>query len=345
MRKLFVQLLALMPLLCPAQSWDVGLMAHAMTYQGDLVLTKVFTLKETNFSYGAFVRRNFGSDHWGVRLHVQHGRITGDDAHFAEREKRGYTFESPLTEIAGLLEHSPLPRLRTDGKPYVVRPYLVGGLGYTRTNPDVFFNETASPNPGVAANIARDKAEFKKSTLSIPFGLGVKFALSSWIGLELEGLARPIIGDYIDGVHFAGNPDQTDWYFSGGLNLVFNLGNKVPVDSDGDGVNDRKDGCPDLAGVAANNGCPGDRDGDGIYDKDDRCPDTKGVFAQQGCPPPADRDQDGVPDLEDFCPDVKGTTGNKGCPPSSDRDGDGIPDDKDNCPDLKGAPENGGCPF
>jgi OOP family OmpA-OmpF porin len=54
----------------------------------------------------------------------------------------------------------------------------------------------------------------------------------------------------------------------------------VPVDSDGDGVPDCKDKCPDTPkGVAVNSkGCPLDTDGDGVVDGKDKCPGTlKGV--------------------------------------------------------------------
>ena len=50
----------------------------------------------------------------------------------------------------------------------------------------------------------------------------------------------------------------------------------VPVDSDGDGVPDCKDKCPDTPkGVAVDlNGCPLDSDGDGVPDYLDKCPGT-----------------------------------------------------------------------
>jgi OOP family OmpA-OmpF porin len=63
-----------------------------------------------------------------------------------------------------------------------------------------------------------------------------------------------------------------------------------PADSDGDGVYDNMDKCPDTPkGVAVNNaGCPLDSDGDGVYDYLDKCPDTpKGIKVDaNGCPVP-----------------------------------------------------------
>ena len=49
-------------------------------------------------------------------------------------------------------------------------------------------------------------------------------------------------------------------------------------DSDGDGIEDSKDDCPNEAGLAEFNGCP-DSDGDGVADKDDNCPTVAGLKA------------------------------------------------------------------
>ena len=54
-------------------------------------------------------------------------------------------------------------------------------------------------------------------------------------------------------------------------------------DSDGDGICDAVDKCPDKLGTASHRGCP-DTDGDGIYDDLDRCPYEPGSRANNGCP-------------------------------------------------------------
>jgi len=104
-------------------------------------------------------------------------------------------------------------------------------------------------------------------------------------------------------------------------------------DTDADGVEDSKDACPKVAGTI--NGCP-DSDKDGIIDSEDACPQVAGIKAMKGCP---DADGDGVTDSKDACPSVKGTV--KGCP---DTDGDGVADKDDKCPKVKGAISNAGCP-
>jgi outer membrane protein OmpA-like peptidoglycan-associated protein len=108
-------------------------------------------------------------------------------------------------------------------------------------------------------------------------------------------------------------------------------------DSDGDGIPDHLDACPDVPGLPEFNGCP-DTDGDGIPDHLDDCPNEPGPAATRGCP---DRDGDGIPDHLDDCPDVPGPAATRGCP---DRDGDGVPDHLDKCPDKPGPAIWDGCP-
>lgn len=118
----------------------------------------------------------------------------------------------------------------------------------------------------------------------------------------------------------------------------------VEKDTDGDGIMDSKDKCPDAAGITKYDGCPvPDTDGDGINDENDKCPTVKGLAKYSGCPVP-DRDKDGINDEEDKCPDAAGVARYQGCP-IPDRDKDGINDEEDKCPDVPGVRENNGCPV
>ena len=122
-------------------------------------------------------------------------------------------------------------------------------------------------------------------------------------------------------------------------------------DSDGDGILDRDDRCPDQPGTRANFGCPDkDSDGDGVLDGADKCPSEPGPAANDGCPD-KDSDGDGIPDRLDKCPndaeDFDGFEDADGCP-DLDNDGDGIPDVVDKCPnepeDFDGYQDADGCP-
>jgi outer membrane protein OmpA-like peptidoglycan-associated protein len=115
------------------------------------------------------------------------------------------------------------------------------------------------------------------------------------------------------------------------------------ADTDGDGINDDADKCPNQYGVAKYDGCPvPDTDGDGINDEMDKCPNQAGTAKYNGCPIP-DTDGDGINDEEDKCPNQAGTADRSGCP-VTDKDNDGISDDVDKCPDVAGIASNNGCP-
>ena len=132
-----------------------------------------------------------------------------------------------------------------------------------------------------------------------------------------------------------GFSDKVKTHYQTSLGLVFKFGGN---DTDGDGVYDKDDACPEVAGLVEFNGCP-DADGDGIKDSDDACPNVAGLAAMNGCP---DADGDGVADKDDMCPNSKGTKANKGCP---DSDGDGVLDKDDKCASVAGPAANAGCPW
>jgi type IX secretion system PorP/SprF family membrane protein len=73
-----------------------------------------------------------------------------------------------------------------------------------------------------------------------------------------------------------------------------------------------------------------DTDGDGVYDKVDKCPNVAGLKENMGCPQDSitletlevvkiDKDNDGVPDEDDKCPNTVGTPENDGCPIVDDK--------------------------
>jgi outer membrane protein OmpA-like peptidoglycan-associated protein len=120
---------------------------------------------------------------------------------------------------------------------------------------------------------------------------------------------------------------------SGGVTIAFG-----GTDTDGDGIYDKHDDCPNVKGLEEFNGCP-DTDADGIVDKEDKCPNEAGLAEFNGCP---DSDGDGIADPKDKCPNDAGEAKFDGCP---DTDGDGIADPNDECPDEEGPKENNGCPW
>ncbi|WP_369048810.1 OmpA family protein [Tenacibaculum sp. UWU-22] len=154
-------------------------------------------------------------------------------------------------------------------------------------------------------------------------GLGFNVWFNDNIGLNFQSGGKKEFGNKIQD------------HFQHSIGLVFKFGGK---DTDNDGIYDKEDACPEVAGLKEFNGCP-DTDGDGIKDSDDACPEVAGIAALNGCP---DTDGDGIADKDDMCPNVKGSRAMKGCP---DTDGDGVADKSDKCPKVAGPAANGGCPY
>ena len=160
-------------------------------------------------------------------------------------------------------------------------------------------------------------------------GLGLTLWFTEQVGLSLQSTYKHSFDDTrVPNVDVASHLQ----HFAG---LTFKFGGK---DTDGDGIYDKDDACPEVAGLKEFQGCP-DTDADGIADKDDSCPEVAGPKELNGCP---DTDGDGIADKDDSCPEVAGPASMNGCP---DTDGDGVADNVDKCVDVRGPQENAGCPW
>jgi OOP family OmpA-OmpF porin len=148
-------------------------------------------------------------------------------------------------------------------------------------------------------------------------GVGFKKALNA-DGLALRADLRYRLD--FDDHQVAGQDRFGDWLLNVGLSIPLSektgpapvaaaLAPAVaakPADSDGDGVIDSEDRCPDTpAGAKVDaRGCELDSDGDGVTDSRDQCPETPAgaKVDARGCEP--DDDGDGVADSKDKCPDT-----------------------------------------
>ena len=134
--------------------------------------------------------------------------------------------------------------------------------------------------------------------------------------------------------------------------LTFGPACEAGTDTDGDGVDDCDDGCPEDPFKSAPGDCGCgvedlDSDKDGVADCNDGCPTdpTKTSPGDCGCNA-SDADGDGVDDCVDNCPDDPNKTdpGACGCGnEDTDTDGDGTADCVDNCPDDPNKTEPGFC--
>ena len=102
------------------------------------------------------------------------------------------------------------------------------------------------------------------------YGYGVNFWLSETVGLVYQGGTKKDFSDIVP------------THFQHSLGIVVKFGG---TDTDGDGIYDKFDSCPEVAGLKEFNGCP-DTDGDGVLDKDDNCINEVGPASNDGCPEP-----------------------------------------------------------
>jgi outer membrane protein OmpA-like peptidoglycan-associated protein len=195
----------------------------------------------------------------------------------------------------------------------------------TKTLSDLsFFNLEPYLEFGVGQSFVDSSSDY-----SLNGGAGVSYAVSEKVFLKFNTLYRY---NYKNNGFVSYAPDIIP-HFQHNLSVAINFGGK---DTDKDGIYDRHDDCPSIAGLPEFNGCPDD-DGDGIENSKDACPNAPGLLEFNGCP---DSDGDGIADPNDACPDVAGLAKFKGCP---DSDGDGIEDSKDACPDVAGPRKFNGC--
>jgi len=197
-------------------------------------------------------------------------------------------------------------------------PYLHAGVGYMRIEP---------------ANT---------STAD-----GIMYSAGAGFLLDMGDSNIALRGEWRYRLDTVTNLDLDDNLLSVGLHIPFGPSTPKFVDSDGDGVADGIDRCPNTPpGTAVDSyGCERDSDGDGVKDSKDKCPRTPAGVAvnSDGCP--MDSDDDGVSDDKDKCPGTPAgaTVDAKGC--ELDGDNDGVVDRLDECPnsapgvqvDIKGC--------
>lgn len=247
---------------------------------------------------------------FGIRAFYNAGFLTGGDPNLDPQEFRtnistigaGVIFDLSINDVAF--------------------PYFFAGIASLSFDPR---GEGGVKLPN------NEAGTYKTSEVNYLGELGVRYPVTENLSLSFNVGTQISPNDWFDD-QAIGVGNDVFFTVMGGISYSF----LTEFDSDGDGVVDSKDMCPDTpAGIKVDEfGCPFDSDKDGVPDYLDECANTPqgAPVDKKGCP--LDSDKDGIPDYTDLCPNTP--PGIKvdayGCP--IDSDGDGVPDYLDQCPDT-----------
>lgn len=245
-----------------AQRIEVGVFAGITNYMGDLA-PHAFIPGESHPSYGALGIYNL--NRWvSVKYGFFSGNISGSDARNAGaqlwRLKRNLSFRSPVIENSIQFQIN-LFGWRSNNFASRITPYIQGGFGVFKFNPQAFYNGgwvDLQPLGTEGQGLPGFPTPYKLTQLCFPIGGGIKYAINKNWSFSSDISFRKTMTDYLDDVssNYAdvnailtlngtvaadlsdrsneifgtdkyqagdqrGNPNDMDWYFYPGFTLNY----------------------------------------------------------------------------------------------------------------------------
>lgn len=203
------------PLLSKAQfNWghnyfEVGVGGGVMNYSGELT-NSIFDFKHLHFGGAIFGRYNVGR-FFSARLQLALGSVSGSDANSSELRNRirNLDFRSHLFE-GSLIAELNLLGFQPRGHEKMFSPYIFVGIGVFNFNP---YTTHFDPNrdgervylhdyntEGQGSSTFSNRPPYARTQVSIPMGVGFKYAINSNLTLGVEVGFRPTFTDYLDDV-------------------------------------------------------------------------------------------------------------------------------------------------
>ena len=190
-------LILLLPAIAPAQEMEVGLAGGGTYYIGDLNPSIPF--RKIKPSYGALVRYNIDS-RWAVRAALMMGSVAADAADATPFIKTlGLNFKSNITDVSAVAEFNFFPYY--PGSDFnKLTPYIYAGISVFFFKP---FNTEGQDLRSLGTegqNTTEGRKPYSKTSFSVPFGLGLKWALTEKLGLQVYWEMHKTFTDYLDDV-------------------------------------------------------------------------------------------------------------------------------------------------
>jgi hypothetical protein len=208
--------------------FEIGLNVGPMNFLGDLGGNKgkgTYGPKDNNIPVTnmiAGISASYYPKEWiGIRLAGNIGKMQGDDRLIRQktpadtwegsRKYRNITFQSPLYEGYLALEFYPTAAISLGndwGLPRF-RPYLIGGAGFFKFNPQGLYKDPQGNETWVDLKPLRIEGqgmretglpEYKLTSWCAPVGVGIKYDITERLTFGIELIHRFTGTDYIDDV-------------------------------------------------------------------------------------------------------------------------------------------------
>ncbi len=246
-----------------AQYFEIGSYAGVSNYSGELSENKI-AMQEFNPMLGVYGKFN-ATPLLSLKASISKGGISGNDknAQSTAIRNRNLNFRSDVVEFALTSEVNLSPFNIRENKTGV--PYFFSGIAITHFNPEAQMRGSWYE----LQPLRTEGNKYSRTTLAVPFGLGMKFNLTYKLNFGFEVGARMSFSDYLDDVSgtypdilglrltnpetavFAyrtpevtgtfgqnpvgldrGNSENNDWYLFGGVTVSVNLTDKYGLDFD-----------------------------------------------------------------------------------------------------------------
>ncbi len=183
---------------------EVGPHVGVGYYMGDL--NPMLPFAQAQVQYGGVVRFNYNS-RWTFRFDYSRVVVGADDEVIKWRPERGLNFTSKIDDFSIVAEFNFL-EYYTGNPKRNVSPYIFGGLSVFRYTTYTTIANTLIDLSDHLTELEpvnpkwHEKAFGKTSPIgvSIPFGMGVKLALSKHMAATLEWRMQKTFTDYLDDV-------------------------------------------------------------------------------------------------------------------------------------------------
>ena len=241
---------------------EVGILLGTSYYLGDLNTTH---FNNSSVAAGLIIRKNIDR-RFSYKAELLYLNLAADERNDPDDTiaiNRGLHFQSPIYELSGQIEFNFLP-YDPGNILYTWTPFVYTGISFFHFNPKaenkdglwVDLQELGTEGQGTTS--FPDRSKYSLAQFAIPFGGGLKIAITPSFNIILEYGIRKTFTDYLDDISKTypgnevllpeygnasnemsdptgshdpgdqrGNPNKKDWYSFAGITLSFKLNNNI----------------------------------------------------------------------------------------------------------------------